>query len=543
MQAIKQLEIMLSAIQALKDLPVKKLADNQTLMKEIKSVLNAKNLGGLLAQIQKDYNSERMERARAKPEGPGPESTEFLHTFARFKTRAHEIFTGSLKEENTKYTQPVTLTEASAFNSINTAKNYAKAIGRIKQTSEAKEFKEVFNSIFSDHALQIGTAQDPTRIGSYIDYSPYIYNYQYYLSIPTLSQTIDKPIQIATRQPPNIDGNNEELEEMVKGVLKRSRFVEKLRRMLLFSHLSPRGSLIVPIKEANRIRFNIFNDTQFTYATGYQYTRMDFRDDGSDGVTQIYVLGNILRNGVTAHFLCPGFEPIYAIGKNRIYPLKDAAEAVNIYLYTVKVLCIRAQILTMKWGGDSQNDTAIERLRATVADIDSKLSLNTLQKLPEGADLDIVNNNLSEGFAKVSPIIKEYQGMLSGVNADYFYGSDTAYNANSFNIHSTHQTIRSEIQEGQIEPIYRFIINKYIREDERFAKFKNLEDDFDLKFLSLYEPTDQEAADIAAKKIDNITKMAAYPELQKIFRDEDLLGKDYVLPAAPEPPTEPPENE
>lgn len=539
MRTEQHLELTLEAIRILKDMPAKKLAANKILVSEIQKVLSAKGFTNLLATMGRDYQSEKDAAYNAqKPDGLNPESPEFLQSFARFRSAAHGIYA---ENAETKYTSPVDFKQAAAFNTQKSVEKRTEVDAKIRKLKEAREFKSVFNSIFSDHALQIGTAFDPTRIGNYIDYSPYIYNYQYYLSIPTLSQTIDRGIQIATREPPKIECENEKLGEMVTTLLKRTRFTEKLRRMILYSHLSPRGSLIVPIaNDDGTIRFNIFNDTQFTYSTGYQYSRMDFRDDGADGVTQVYVLGNLLRNGVTAHFLCPGFEPIYAIGKNRIFQLKDAAEAINIYLYTVKVLCIRAQILVQKWGGEGQNDTLLQKLKNLTDDIDSKLSLSTSLKLPEGADLDILTSNFTEGFAKSPDFLKQYQGVLSGVAADYMWGSDTAYNANSFNIHMTHQNIRSDIQEGQIEPIYRFVINKMIREDKRFADYRKYEDEFDIEFESLYEPTDAEKADIEEKRINNIIAMAGYPELQQVFKDEGLLGKDYVIPEAE--PAEIPDN-
>jgi len=121
--------------------------------------------------------------------------------------------------------------------------------------------------------------------------------------------------------------------------------------------------------------------------------------------------------------------------------------------------------------------------------------------------------------------------MLAGIMPDYFFGSDTAYSANSFNIQVTHQNIRSDIQEPQIEPAYRYIINTLLRSDSRFAKWKNLEDDFEIKFPSLYEPTEVERADIDTKRIDNLIKMADYPELQDIFKKEGLLDSMYKMEA------------
>lgn len=538
---------LLSAIQVLKELPVMKLAENRTLVREIQSIISGRNLSGLIDSMRQDYRIERDAAFnQQKKPSVDPESHEFLATYARYRGAAHNILkTGA----ESAWTSLATKENATAFNAKEAQPEYRDKLRKqIVELPETKAFAEAYNSIYSDHALQIGTSQDPTQLSSYLDYSPYIWNYRYYLSIPTLSQTIDLSINMATRQLPTIQCKDKGMKKAIDTVIKRGRFNEKVQKMLLYSHLSPRGSLLVPIIDDNEtVRFNCFNDTQFTYATAYQYSRVDFRDNMA-GVSELYVLGHLLQNEVTAHFLCPGFEPLYAIGKNRLYQLKDAAEAINIYLYTIKVLCIRAQVMKQTWGGEGQNDTLLARLKQTTDDINSKLSLNTAVRLPEGADLDILNNNFSEGFAKVSPIIKEFQGMLSGIMPDYLYGSNTAYAANTFNIHATHQNIRSQIQEAQIEPIYRFAINSYLKHDKRFKAWEGEVDEFDIDFESLYEATADEQETINAKKIDNIIKMGGYPELAPIFKQEGLLDDQHTLPELPktEPPphdTEPPEPE
>ncbi len=522
---------LLSAIQVLKDLPVMKLAENKTLVREIQSVISGRNINGIIESMQRDYRLEQ-DAAFNTPKNSssiGMDSPEFHHLYAKYRGAAHNVLS---EKAGKSFTQPISMSGAVAFNALSENPMFSKSI---LELPEAKRFKEAFNSIYSDHALQIRTANDPTTISSFIDYSPYIWNYIYYLSIPTLAQTIDLSIQIATRQPPRIEMEDKELKKQIETVLKRTRFTEKLQKMLLYSHLSPRGSLIVPIQDDDgTIRFNIFNDTQFTYATSYQYSRIDFRENMT-GVSSLYVLGHLLQNEVTAHFLCPGFEPIYAIGKNRLYQLKDAAEAVNIYLYTIKVLAIRAQVMVQSWGGEGQNDTLLRMMQNQTDDINSKLSLNTAVKLPQDAKLDILNSNFTPGFAEVSTIVKEYQGMLSGIMADYFYGSDTAYAANTFNIHATHQNIRSQVQEAQVEPIYRFVINKYLEMDSRFEKWRKYRDEFDIYFESLYEPTETEKIENDAKKINNIVTMAGYPELQRIFKESDVMNDEWEFPEIERP--------
>jgi hypothetical protein len=522
MRTDEKILVLLQALKVLKDLPYAKLAENKTLISEIKQITSGKALNSIINDLRNDYRFEKdleFGKKEKKYEGLNFESNEFLRSYSKFQGAVYKHLS-ERPDKKINIITPVSKTEALAFNAEK--KNPLKS-EEIKNLDEAKEFKDVFNSIYSDRALQIGTANDPTQISNFIDYSPYSWNYKDYLAIPTLSHTIDLPIQMATRQMPIIDFEDDSLQEEVTKILKRSRFNEIVQKMLLYSFLSPRGALIIPIKnDDGTIRFNVFNDTQFTYATSYQYSRIDYVENLT-GVSSLYVLGHMIQNEVTGHFLCPGFEPLYAIGKNKIYQLKDAAEAVNIYLYTIKVLCIRAQVMVQEWGGEGQNDTLLQQMQNLTADINSSLSLSTAVKLPEGASLNILNNNLSEGFSKVSPIIKEYQGMLSGIMPDYFYGSSTAYAANNFNIHATHQNIRSQIQEAQIEPIYRFAINKLLSMDKRFVKYKDKENDFDIDFESLYEPTSLEKADMDSKKIDNMIKMADYPELQDAFKKEKLL--------------------
>lgn len=401
---------------------------------------------------------------------------------------------------------------------------------KVDSSKEAKNFKDVFNSIFSDKALQIGTSQDPTFITSYIDYSPYIYNYQHYLAIPTLSQTVDRPIEMALKKMPVIDFKDDNLDLFFTKYFQTEKIKGKLDKFLRYSTLSPRGSLVAPtLDKDGKIKVSVYNDTQFTYSVMPQYARFN-TSDNDYGISSVYLIGKVLQPGTTCHFYCPGFEPLFGIGKNKMIPLKNAAEAINIYLYTIKVLCIRAQVMVQKWGGEGQTDSLLSSMKRMSEQINSSLSLNTAVKLPEGADLTLLNNNLSEGFAKISPIIKEFQAILTGVAPDYLYGSDTAYSANSFNIQLSHQNIRSEIQENGIEPALRYIVNTCLLHDSRLEAYRNLVDDFEIKFDTLYEPTGQEKVNEDKGKIDNIIAMSAYPELIEIFKKEGLFPKDSEIP-------------
>lgn len=523
MNAMQKLHELLKATNVLAEIPLMKLKENEKLLDEIKRIVSGQNFNSILNAISEEMRME--DNFRRNPIGEASvDGIEFTKRFVNFQNSNFNIFS---KNEDTQ--EFFTLVPSAKNSKPVTKTSFNEAVNSVKSTKEAKEFSEIFNSIFSDHALQIGTAQDPTFIQSYIDYSPYIFNYQPYLAIPTLSQTVDRPIEFALKKTPTIDFKNDELDKFFQKYMRDENIMLKLKKFLLYSTLSPRGSLIAPNLDNGKIKIRVYNDTQFTYSVMPQYAMFNLSEN-EYGISKVYLLGKILQPGTTCHFYCPGFEPLFGIGKNKMIPLKNAAETVNIYLYTIKVLCIRAQVMVQKWSGEGQTDSLLSSMKKMSDQINSKLSLNTAVKLPENADLTLLNNNLSEGFAKISPIIKEFQAILTGVAPDYLYGSDTAYSANNFNIQMSHQNIRSEIQESGIEPTLRYIVNTCLLWDERLSEFKNFENEFEIKFESLYEPTGTEKVTEDKGKIDNLISMAGNPELEEIYKKENLFPKDSNLP-------------
>ena len=75
--------------------------------------------------------------------------------------------------------------------------------------------------------------------------------------------------------------------------------------MLFNSTLSPRGSLLVPVKRGDTVTFNVFNDTQFAYGMGASYNGLTAPYDQMR-VGDLYCYGAKLKHGVSAFFLCPG---------------------------------------------------------------------------------------------------------------------------------------------------------------------------------------------------------------------------------------------
>lgn len=500
--------------------PQEQLAEQTGLLNQVKTALNSDHISNLILSMRNDYMKDREAAFHSGSSGAKRESLEFLATFAKYAERRHEIYAANAKP---KYTELI---------KVDPTQKLESPAPKIGNSKEAKQFREAFNSIYADRSVQINTQYDPTKMSSYIDYSPYTWNYRDYLGVPTLSHTIDLPIQIATKDKPEIAFKDPGLSKLMDEKLQSVDFYSRLQRLLLYSQLSPRGSLIVPIADVEGVvQIRDFNDTQFSYAAARGLTLLD----EETGLRQIFCLGHLLKHNVTAYFLCPGFEPIYGVGKNRVFQLKEAAEAINLYLYTIKVLCIRAQVIIEKWAGEEQTDTMISRLNKLSTHIDTGLSMSKGLKSPEGFEIDILNNNISDGFSKVATTIKEFQALLTGVAPDYLYGSDTAYSANSFNIHLTHQNIRSSIQEAQIAPVLRFVVNAILSHDPAFAEYKSQKDKFKIEFKSLYEPTEQEREENAARRIENIIKMASYPELEPVFKAEKLLEPDTELPKLPEP--------
>lgn len=524
MKSEQKLLTLISALRIINEMPQRAINANKILKDDIQKVLSGNFFNSILSDIQ-DEKRQGAFNSKKSDIGQG----DLLKHYIDYQSASFGVLS---KSAIPAITTPITKKSIVAINAKSKensaiSKTREQAINELKET---KKFIEAYNSLYSNRSLQINTPNDPTLIGSYIDYSPYTINYQYYLSIPTLSQTIDYPLAMATKDIPEIKFDDKKLSEKIKKRIRRSMFMNDLKRLLFYSDLSPRGSLLVPIIENGKVRFNVFNDTQFTFASTTRYNKINYSDNDT-GVNQIYCLGHVLQNGVTAHFLCPGFESLFGIGKNKLFQLKDAAEAINIYLYTIKVLCIRAQIIVQKWSGDSQNDTLLSQMKNLKSRINSSLSLSTAIDLPgEDAAIDIINNNLTPGFAEVSPIIKEYQGMMTGVDATYFYGSDTAsYSGNNFNMRITHQNIRSQVQVQKIEPALRFAVDFMLEHDDEFKQYAKEKGNYDVEFPELFEPTASEKAESDAKIIDNIIKMNDYPELEQIFKKEGVLREDHNI--------------
>lgn len=527
MSAVKQLEVLVGAISKLSQLPITELSQNKTLVKNMTDVLSSAGLVDILNQIRDDYRAEQDAKFHAHAY---TQDENFLQTFGNFKNAAHKILSTNAQ---TFYTEPVNMNSVQAFNS----KQQQNINGQIEKLPEAQKFASVYNSIFSERSLQINSPNDPTRLQSFIDYSPYLYNYAFFLSIPTLMHLVKRPINMAMKKLPLLECEKNDLTKMLLDFYEEEDVEDILNDYLKYSALSPRGSLLVPIIENGRVRFNVFNDTQFTYGAISNSNSITQRYTKTK-VGDIYCMGTTLKNEISCLFNCMDFEPLYAIGSNKLFQLKEAAEALNIYIYTIKVLCVRAQIIIQKTDGEGQTDTKLEQISAQLQRMAGELSMSTPLVQPEGNELDILNNNISPGFADVAPVLKDFIGILGGIAPDYHFGSDAAYQANSFNIHVTGENILADIQKPQLKPAYQFINNTLLNFDERFSAYKQYTNKVKVKFESIYEETEKEKAELTTIKTDNLIKQRDYPELEEAFKAEKLLPEKITFANIPAPDPE-----
>lgn len=512
MSAANELHGVLRALNVLQSLPITQLAENKTLVDQVSNVVSSNTFHGMIEQIKRDYENERAARLT-----PGTQQNgDLISAYVQWQNRAAQ-----------KYSKVAAPLETQIYNVGH--KEKAKGTVDTRRTKEYAAFKEVHHSIYSDVGLQINSLKDPTLVGNYIDYTPYLYNYKDYLAIPTLSKIVDKPIAYALREMPEaiFDGDDgKELSKALTDHFTKMNLRETFAKMLLYSDCSPRGSLLVPINRGGKVTFTAFNDSYFSYATRSRFSAIDDTND----VGELFCLGYSLKNDVSAKFLCPGFEPMLGVGKNRVAQLREAAEAINLYIYTIKVLCVRAQTIIQKHNGEGMNDALLAALEKNLANINKTLTLNDITRVDSGTEMEILSSNFSPGFADIASALKEFIGIQAGMHSDFYFGSSSAYQANNFNVMTTNADIQADIQRSKIEPVFKFVVDTVLTYDARFAKYKDFVGNFDVEFAPLYQYTESEKLDEDKKKIDNLVSMNDSRDLEKGFRTLGVLRDDIDLP-------------
>lgn len=520
MSASQELNGVLRAMNVLLEMPVAKLAENKTLVDQVSGVLSSHNFHSLIQQIKRDYEVERQAKLT-----PGQkQNPDLISAFVGWQNRTAE-----------KYAKVAVPLETQIYN---VGHKGPKGTVNTRRTKEYKEFAEVHHSIYSNIGLQINSPKDPTLVGNYIDYTPYLYNYKDYLAIPTLRRLMKKPINYSLADLPEAvfdsASGGKELTKKLNDHFPKINARGVLAKMLLYSDCSPRGSLLVPVLRGSRVTFSAFNDSYFSYATRSRFAAID---DTSD-VKELFCLGYSLKNDVSAKFLCPDFEPMLGVGYNKCAQLREGAEAHNLYIYTIKVLCVRAQTIIQKHSGEGMNDALLAALEKAIANINQTLTLNDVTRLDSGTEMEILSSNFSPGFADIASALKEFVGILSGMHADFHYGSDAAYQANNFNVMTTNADLHADVQVEQIEPLFKFMVDTILSYDAEFSEYKKFVGKFETKFKSLYKYTKGEKLDEDKKEIDNLVAMNDEKELEEAFRAAGVLRDDIDLPGGePAPQT------
>jgi len=135
-------------------------------------------------------------------------------------------------------------------------------------------------------------------------------------------------------------------------------------------------------------------------------------------------------------------------------------------------------------------------------------------------------------------VFRDYVASVTGLSPEYFFGGgNTNYSQAAFQIAATNEHVRSRYQIAMIEPMARFVVNTFIRNDAEVAACGVAEDDFDIDFESIYDETEQEKADLQAKRTETLIRQREYPELEDAFKQLELLDEDITFKGM-EPPTE-----
>ena len=517
--AMNELAVMVNGLEKLSTMPRDEILLNDKMVEEIRNSMSVQNIDRLIQGIADEYNATK---AYNPPSALSENAV--LHAYAQKEhNRVSRLKDGRAEPFITKI-----------VNAANFGKQKDNLPPRATRTAEEK-FSSVFNSVYSNGAVKINTPDDPSTLLSYIDYSPYRVNYTEYLGVPTLSEMVDRPIYMAMKKPFKVKTKNEAFKKALEDKFKKVKLQSVLKDMIFNSTLSPRGSLMVPVLRDDGVSFNVFNDTQFAYGMGSSYSGITAPYD-SVRIGDLYCFGAKLKHDVSAYFLCPGYEPLFGVGLNRIPQLRAAAEAWNLYVHILKILLVMAQVIFAKMEGDVQTDTMLSAMRSQLQRLTQQMGVSTPVATPRGETMDILNNNISEGTSNIAGVFRDYVASVTGLSPEYFFGGgNTNYSQAAFQIAATNENIRARYQIGMIEPMARFVINTLIRNDATIKQFNVEEDDFNIEFESVYDETEQERADLTAKKTDTLIRQREYGELEDAFKQMKLLDEDITFKGMSDP--------
>ena len=210
---VQELTTLVNVLEKLHSMPRDEVLMNTKMVEEIRNSVNAENISALVNSIANEYNELRNETRV-----PAASENALLYAYAQ---REHKRIQ---KAQGKSY-----VTEIVNGKDLDDLKK--NIIPEKASRAAERDFSSVFNSVYSNGAVKINTPNDPSTLMSYIDYSPYRVNYTEYLSVPTLSEMIDRPIAMALKKPFIVKTENEPFKEALKKVFKKVSVYYCFKRM------------------------------------------------------------------------------------------------------------------------------------------------------------------------------------------------------------------------------------------------------------------------------------------------------------------------
>ena len=200
---IEALAALVNTAEKLVTMPHDEILRNTLMVDEMKAAMSAHNIDNIINGIVQDYNTQKEYE-----DIPAVSQNSLLFAYAQ---REHK------RIKNAEAKPYVTeIVNAKDFETLQKNTMPEKASRKAEQA-----FSSVFNSVYSNGAVKINTPQDPSTLLSYIDYSPYRVNYAEYLSVPTLSEMVDRPIAMAMKNPFEVKTENEKFKAALENSFKK----------------------------------------------------------------------------------------------------------------------------------------------------------------------------------------------------------------------------------------------------------------------------------------------------------------------------------
>jgi hypothetical protein len=211
--AYKKLATLVDAVEKLALLPENEFVKNTKLVAEIRNAFEVHNLDSII-----NSSLQEMREIQNMHSDNNVSQDQLIHAYAQ---REHERVKGIDCKD--KFITKI-------INDDNEIEEI-----KIESNEKADEkFSSVFNTVYADGAVKINVTGDPSTLMSYIDYTPYRLNYIDYLSVPTLSEMVDKPLAIAFKDFPTVDSKNKKFNEAVKKLISKNNIESVIKDALFY---------------------------------------------------------------------------------------------------------------------------------------------------------------------------------------------------------------------------------------------------------------------------------------------------------------------